>query len=59
MQNSDHRGLIYGTQEQVRVRRGQQAIRIQAIEVLLYFGRRKYRSMALPYLALDGTDEKG
>ena len=40
MQNFDHRISIYGiigTQEEVLVRQGKAAIRVQAIEVLLYF----------------------
>ena len=39
MQKFDNRSLIYGTigtQERVLVRQGKQAIRIRAIEVLLY-----------------------
>ena len=40
MQKFDHKCLIYGiigTQEQVLFKQGKQAIRVQAIEVLLYF----------------------
>ena len=39
MQKFDHRNLIYGiirTQERVLVRQGKRAIRVRAIEVLLY-----------------------
>ena len=39
MQKLDHRSLMYGTigtQERVLVRKGKRAIRVQAIEVLLY-----------------------
>ena len=58
MQKFDHRSLKYGiigTQERVLARQGKQAIRVRAIEVLLYLHDQDYFERDKHILYLNNT----